>query len=67
MNTAREPSRLSKTILQSYSILKNKPIRYATQYAGDEEITTSMFNSDYELIRSKEKYKWKCDEIDKEK
>lgn len=62
MFTARDnTSNLRKTI-ENYSI--NKPVRYATQYCGDNEISSTIFNSDYELLRTKEKYKIKCEEID---
>ncbi|CAD8057381.1 unnamed protein product [Paramecium sonneborni] len=67
MFSARDQLSFSRKTLQHYSIGCQKPFRYATQYCGDNEFSSSLFNSDYELIRTKEKYKQKCEQIDMKK
>ncbi|CAD8131885.1 unnamed protein product [Paramecium octaurelia] len=67
MFSARDQLRFSRKTIQTCSIASSKPVRYATQYCGDDEYSTSNFNSDYELLRTKEKYKQKCEEIDMKK
>ncbi|CAK56371.1 unnamed protein product (macronuclear) [Paramecium tetraurelia] len=67
MFSARDQLSFSRKTIQHFSIASQKPIRYATQYCGDAEYSSSIFNSDYELLRTKEKYKQKCEEIDMKK
>ncbi|CAD8138281.1 unnamed protein product [Paramecium octaurelia] len=67
MFSARDQLSFSRKTMQHFSIASQKPIRYATQYCGDAEYSSSIFNSDYELLRTKEKYKQKCEEIDMKK